>query len=267
MSFRTPFTGRPSSWWVGRYISAAGSTPLEHRDENRDSCVERPATMKHFALEEWVDFVRGLVTGSARAEMAAHLATGCARCTRATEMLGRTARVMAADAQVDVPEAAVRRARAIFTPKRVDPFRLPRIAARLMFDSALAPAAAGLRSGEQPTRRALFHAGSFFIDLRFEREPGSPALSLVGQLASRQGDVVEPGGRAVLLTAGKAVVARATTNRFGEFQLEYEPAPHLRLHLPVAPAGRIELPLSKLTAGMAQVARPARQKKEADPPR
>jgi len=220
--------------------------------------------MKHFALEEWVDFVRGLVKGPAQADMAAHLATGCARCTRATEVLGRTARVMMADAQVDVPEAAIRRARAIFTPKRTDPFRLPRIAASLMFDSAFAPATAGLRSGEQPTRRALFQAGGFFIDLRFERDPGSPSLSLVGQLASRQGDAAEPGGRAVLLTAGKAVVARATTNRFGEFQLEYEPAPHLRLHLPVAPAGRIELPLSKLTAGMAQVGRTPKQKKEAE---
>jgi len=220
----------------------------------------RAETMTHFSLEDWVDFVRGVGDATARASMAAHLATGCARCTRATEMLRRTARVMTADAQIDVPEHAVRRARAVFTPERKDPMRLPRIAARLMFDSALAPAPVGLRAAEQPTRRALFHAGSFFIDLRFEREPGSPVLSLVGQLASRQGDATEPGGVPILLTAGKAVVARATTNRFGEFQLEYQPAPHLRLHLPVASAGRIELPLSKLTAGMAQSAGGAKEK-------
>jgi len=223
--------------------------------------------MKHFTLEEWVDFVRGVGDDATRADMASHLATGCAKCTRAAGLLRRTASVIASDAHIEVPEQAIRRAKAIFTPERRDPMRLPRIAARLMFDSTLAPVTAGLRAGEQPTRRALFHAGSFFIDLRFEHDPGSHVLSLIGQLASHQGDMSEAGGRPILLTAGKSVVARAVTNRFGEFQLEYEPGPHIRLHLPVEPTGRIELPLSKLTAGMAESARGKREKKEAERPR
>jgi hypothetical protein len=63
----------------------------------------------------------------------------------------------------------------------------------------------------------------------------------------------------VLLAAGEDVVARAVTNRFGEFELEYEPAANLRLLLPIdVSGGRIELPLSRMTADALRDGRPAK---------
>jgi hypothetical protein len=205
--------------------------------------------MKHFGLEEWADFVRGAGDERVRAGMAEHLNAGCSRCAQAADVLGRAARIMAGESQYQVPEHAIRHAKAFFSLQRPEARRFPRIRALLVFDSALEPLPAGIRSQDRLTRRALYAAGPFLLDLRFEQDPESPMLSLVGQLANRGDAPAEPAGHPVLLAAGNEVVARTVTNRFGEFQIEYEPVPRLRLCLPLDPAtGRIELPLSRLTS-------------------
>jgi hypothetical protein len=205
--------------------------------------------MKHFSLEEWADFVRGAGDDPSRAAMAAHLDAGCARCAQAVGMLQRTAQVMTADEQNPVPDHAIRQARAVFSMYQPQTSRLRRIAAQLLFDSAREPLPVGIRAQDRLTRRAMYAAGPFLVDLRFEQDPESPVLSLVGQLAARGEAATEPSGRPVLLTAGDDIVARTVTNRFGEFQMEYEPAPRLRLFVPLDRAtGRIELPLGRLTS-------------------
>src|SRR2546425_712003 len=42
----------------------------------------------------------------------------------------------------------------------------------------------------------------------------------------------------VQLLSGKQVLAQATSNSLGEFQMEYEPSKHLRLYVPVRQAGK-----------------------------
>jgi len=74
-------------------------------------------------------------------------------------------------------------------------------------------------------------------------------LNLVGQLANRDMPAQSSSGVLVLLTAGKDVVARTLTNRFGEFQMEYQPPPKLRLVVAFYASGRrIDLPLSRMSA-------------------
>jgi hypothetical protein len=214
--------------------------------------------MKHFSLEQWTDFVRGVGEEGSRIAMAAHLDAGCARCARSVDVLRRAANVLATDTHYQVPEYALRCARAIFSTQR-PPSRSPRVPIHLVYDSIREPLPAGIRSSERLSRRALYQAENYFLDLRLERDPGSPRLNLVGQLANCDTPTQQPCGVLVLLAAGEDVVARAVTNRFGEFELEYEPAANLRLLMPIdVSGGRIELPLSKMTADALRDGRPAK---------
>jgi len=207
------------------------------------------ASMKHYSLEQWTDFVRGVTDEGTRAAMAAHLELGCARCAKAADTLRQVGDILADESKYQVPEHAVRCARAIFASQRPQIMRIPRLAVQLLYDSIREPLPAGIRARDQLTRRALYEAGGFFLDLRLEHDPGSPMLNLVGQLANRDMPAQSSSGVLVLLTAGNDVVARTLTNRFGEFQMEYEPAPNLRLFVPLDVAGgRIDLPLSRMSA-------------------
>jgi hypothetical protein len=205
--------------------------------------------MKHYSSEEWTDFVRGVTDPGTRAAMTAHLETGCASCAKAADTLRRVSDILAGESRYQVPEHAVRCARAIFASQRPQLLRGPRLAVQLLYDSIREPLPVGIRARDQLTRRALYQAGGFFLDLRLEHEPGSPLLNLVGQLANRDVPAQSSSGILVLLTAGNNVVARTLTNRFGEFQMEYEPSPNLRLFVPLdAAGGRMELPLSRMSA-------------------
>lgn len=205
--------------------------------------------MKHYSLEQWTDFVRGVADPDARAAMAAHLEVGCGRCAQSAATLQRVSDILGSESKYQVPEYAVRGARAIFASQRPQIMSLPRLAAQLLYDSIREPLPVGIRSRDQLTRRALYQAGGYFLDLRLEHEPGSPMLNMVGQLANRDMPAHSSSGVLVLLTAGKDVVGRTLTNRFGEFQMEYEPSPNLRLFVPLdAAGGRIELPLSRMSA-------------------
>jgi hypothetical protein len=216
-------------------------------------------SMKHFSLEQWTDFVRGVGEDGGRIAMAAHLDAGCARCAHTVDVLRRAANVLATEGQYQVPEYALRCARAIFSTRRASASPSARIPIHLIYDSIREPVPAGMRSSDRLTRRALYQAENFFLDLRLERDPGSPRLNLVGQLANCDTPAQQPCGVLVLLAAGEDVVARAVTNRFGEFELEYEPAANLRLLLPIdVGGGRIELPLSRMTADALREGRPAK---------
>jgi hypothetical protein len=60
----------------------------------------------------------------------------------------------------------------------------------------------------------------------------------VGQIIDREQPTSDLSDLPVLLMSGKAVIARARSNRFGEFQMEYEPGRRLRLLLPVEKRGQ-----------------------------
>ena len=106
-----------------------------------------------------------------------------------------------------------------------------------------------MRAEDRVSRHTLYEAGEFHVDLRLEQEKGSPLVTLVGQLTNRANPDNSLPAAPVLLMAQKNIIAHAVYNRFGEFQMDYPPARHLRLCVALDPPGkRIELSLNRLMA-------------------
>jgi hypothetical protein len=211
---------------------------------------------QHYSDAEWADFVRELTARPARASMEAHLSSGCRRCGRAAEAFGMVAAVARGEEAFEVPGHALRWATAVFSlrqPERVQ--ILPRVLARLVFDSFGEPQSVGVRSQERVSRQAMYRAGNTYVDLRMESEPGTRRVSLVGQIADSKAGRRSFGNVPVVLAAGTGILARAISNEFGEFQMKYEPSRRLRLYVPLRGDRGIEVPLSRLSDSKAK--RPA----------
>jgi hypothetical protein len=220
--------------------------------------------MKHFDIWQWADYARGLSGAVDRAAMDAHLSSGCARCARTASTFRNVSVIAGAEAANEPPEHAIRYARAVYSLFRPETVSLPRLLARLVFDSIHEPLPAGIRAQAGLSRHALFEAGSYFLDLQLDLQQASGPVTLVGQLADRgnpSADVAVP----VWLMQEKRVVASTLCDRFGEFQLEYTPARNLSLSLPLREADkRLEIPLSRLTPEIPRALRPptARRRKK-----
>jgi hypothetical protein len=204
--------------------------------------------MSHYAIDQWVDLNRGLIIGDGAAEMRAHV-EGCGECARLSEFTVKLGRVCASSADAEVPECALRLARAIF------PIRVPsrsqrgtRIPIELVFDSFLAPAPAGLRATWQVGWQGLFRAGSCSVDLRIEPELKSSRAAVIGQIINHLTPEENMSNLPVSLRLGNELIAETVSNRFGEFQMEYEQQAQLKLCIDLADSTMIQVPLRKLTA-------------------
>src|SRR2546426_12524832 len=169
--------------------------------------------MKHFDISKWTDFVRGLSEKSAEVAIGHHLASGCRKCRHTAGLLRKLAAVVRRDLQVQVPEHAVRCARAIFILQQPEEVQvLPRIPARLLYDSFREPLPAGVRTQQRLSRQALYQAGDYTLALRLEHERGTSRVALVGQIQNRK----EPGKRLSrvpdLVASGNQVMPQAVSN-------------------------------------------------------
>jgi len=190
--------------------------------------------MEHFDISELTDFVRGLSEKLAEVAIGHHLASGCRKCRHTAGLLRKLAAVVRSDLQVQVPEHALRCARAIFILQQPEEVQiLPRIPARLLYDSFREPLPAGVRTQQRLSRQALYEAGDYSLDLHLENERGSPRVALVGQIKNRKEPSKHLGDVPVLLVSGRKLLARTMSNSLGEFHIEYSPAKHLRLYVPV----------------------------------
>src|SRR5262245_24158900 len=184
--------------------------------------------MTHLELGDVADFVRGVARGDDRVRMEKHLASGCERCRDAVSFLRDVASLSRADERWEPPASVVRHAIAILPPAARFTRRL---IGRLVFDSFSQPQPAGVRSVHRRSRQLMYRAGEVYVDLRIEQEQARRRVSLVGQIVSRDGSAITPPD-VFLLEAGRAVQAAPVTE-FGEFQMEYEPKPRLRLRIPL----------------------------------
>jgi hypothetical protein len=148
----------------------------------------------------------------------------------------------------EVPESAIVFARAIFprqVPSRIR--RAVRIPVTLIFDSFLAPSPAGLRATWQIGWQALFRAGDCSVDLRIEPDLGSSRAAVIGQISNHVAPEVDMADLSVCLKQGKVVIAEARSNRFGEFQMEYEQHGRIQLCIYMEDGSKcIQVPIKRL---------------------
>jgi hypothetical protein len=216
--------------------------------------------MKHFTVWQWADFVRGFDEGEgARSAMEAHLSSGCSRCGRLVNVLRGVTVAAKTEAQYEPPEHSIRYVQAIYSLYRPETVSFPRLIARLLHDSGRAPLPAGMRAGARPSRHALYEAGSYYLDVQLETQPGSGLVSLTGQLADRNKPATSTANLPVWLMERKSLVASTLSNRLGEFRLECAPARNLRLQVPLPAARKVlDVSLSQLYAAPPSDPRPAK---------
>ena len=172
--------------------------------------------MTHFTIEEWIDLVNQAVSPSQKLAMERHLEDGCQRCAKTASQWQRVRRAAGAEAIYQPPPEAVRNAKAAFAGSK---WARERKAAggefEVLFDSFLQPALEGVRSAGAGTRRMLYRADLFQVDLQIEAQSGGRRVAVTGQLLDlRHPEVV---GRDVpfMLSNLRGSVVHATTNQFG----------------------------------------------------
>jgi anti-sigma factor RsiW len=183
--------------------------------------------MAHFAEEVWADYVRGLAANDAAQKVSAHLADNCVDCKKASAAWERVRTIALREAQYQAPQDLVRLAKLQFivdAPQPEDSW------AGLVFDTAMQPAAAGIRGGLIHARQVIYEAESLTVDLRFERKLSGNAISVAGQVLDRQEPLSWVSEAVVVLWTDKGrMISKSGVNEYGEFQLEFEPQNQLRM--------------------------------------
>ena len=206
--------------------------------------------MKHYGIIHWVDFARRVLNKDEELLMLEHLSAGCVECR---ELFNFCNSVCEASRKLDpaaVPDWVVRRAKSV-APVRTSTQsrRFSLIPVELIYDSFLAPAPAGLRSSWQVGWQGLYHTADCSLDLRIEPELKSSRAAVIGQITNRTAPHKEMENIPVCLKLGKQVIAETVSNRFGEFQMEYEQQGRLQLCVYLeGGTRRIQVPLRKLAA-------------------
>jgi hypothetical protein len=208
--------------------------------------------MKHYSLEKWADFARGLFDERERATMQNHLEDGCEMCREALSLWKRVHSVGKQEQAYEPPESAMRALRVAFSlygPQKTR--HSAQAAVSLLFDSFRSPLAQGVRSGAPPARQLLYGVGNYRIDLRVEPQIESDGLALFGQVLDSTDPGAEIGKTLVRLVKEDEdkVVAESATNRFGEFHLESNTRGPFQLRVRV-PAGELHFPTIDLPADL-----------------
>ncbi|HTZ96909.1 MAG TPA: hypothetical protein VMB18_10960 [Terriglobales bacterium] len=198
--------------------------------------------MKHFSEADWADFVRKLVSPKTRMAMQQHIDDGCEKCATSLQVWQGVAAVAGKEAALAPPADIVRLGKSQFAAAAPE----KKHGVRLVFDSLLQPATAGIR-GSVAGRQFLFETDDYYIDLRLEPKSAEERAWLVGQVLSRLGKQVAE-AVPVRLQRGKRAVAQTSTNHLGEFQLEFETATDACILIGRSQEDEIVLPLYGLHA-------------------
>jgi hypothetical protein len=188
--------------------------------------------LDHFAAEDWVDLVRGLLVSSKAAAIEMHLEQGCADCVKSFETWRLVVELASREPGYQPTEAAVRIAKSLYVPET--PWAWLKEAAvlsRLVFDSFHHSPQAALRGAKPVTRQLLHESEPFVIDLRLESDPARKRIFLMGQILNSEKPEEVVSDVEVVLLAGEKLVKRGAVNPSGEFDLELGPDANLHLFI------------------------------------
>jgi hypothetical protein len=184
--------------------------------------------MKHVTTDEGIDLVNQVLSPSQRLALERHLECGCERCMRAITRWRRVRRITAAEASYQPPKEAVRIAKAAFAGSPWARVRKASGVIEVLFDSFLQPALEGVRSAGAGTRRMLYRADRFQVDLQIEAQGGGNVI-VTGQLLDLNDPEVVGSHVPLMVSNMRGGVIRATTNQYGEFREEIEGTGDLEL--------------------------------------
>ena len=195
--------------------------------------------MKHFSEAQWADFARNVISRTEKMNMQQHIQDGCQKCDDTLKLWRSVLAVAEGESGFAPPVDIV----------RVVKSQLAAVVARasrgfrVLFDSALEPATAGIRGGSVSARQFLYETDDYYIDLRVEPRRESDRVCLVGQILTRKGLDRGAEGVSVSIREGTQLVASTTANRFGEFQMEFDSSSDLHLAIAGHESHEIVLPL------------------------
>jgi hypothetical protein len=183
--------------------------------------------MKHLTTEQEIDLVNQVLSPSGRLVMERHLGI-CQRCMKTISRWRRVRQIAAAEASYQPPNEAVRIAKAAFAGSPWARVRKASGLIEVLFDSFLQPALEGVRSVGAGTRRMLYRADPFQVDLQIEAQGGGSVV-VTGQLLDLRDPEVVGSHVPLMLSNLRGRVIRATTNQYGEFREEIEGTGDLEL--------------------------------------
>lgn len=201
--------------------------------------------MRHFTLEKWVDFARNTLEQKTKAEMQAHLDTGCETCDEILSLWKRVQLVSTRERAYEPPASTLRIVKSIL-PGLSKPSG-KRAILDLLFDSQFAPALAGVRSTTSTARQLLYAAGAYRIDLRMEPQLDTEKVSVMGQILNSADPTQMIPTMPVTLIRNNKTINSTETGDFGEFELECRLTAHLQLRLKLPDGVGVEIPLVEPT--------------------
>lgn len=200
--------------------------------------------MAHFTLAQWADFARNTLKGKSKAEMQAHLNTGCVPCGNILRLWNRVREVGAREHAYEPSTGTLRIVKSLI-PSATKRRRQPIL--ELLFDSKLTPALAGIRSTTSTSRQLLYAAGAYSIDLKIEPQLDSERVSVMGQVLNSADPTQMIPTIPVTLVRNNKAISSTETGDFGEFELECKLTANLQLRLRLPEGLRIEIPLVEPT--------------------
>jgi predicted anti-sigma-YlaC factor YlaD len=184
--------------------------------------------MKHFTIEDEIDFVNEVLPATRKLTLEEHL-KACKRCTKAVSQWRQVRKSAAAEANYQLPPEALRIAKAAFAGLQLALRGQTDSSIEVVFDSLLQPSVEGFRSAAGSTRHVLYRADPFQIDLQIELQPGDKQVVVTGQLLGSRDPQIVGRDVALILANMHGGVVRTVTNQFGEFRAEIENSGDLSL--------------------------------------
>lgn len=203
--------------------------------------------MRHYTLEQWIDFARNVIENSTKERMQSHLDAGCAKCSQALSLWQRSHQVAHRTSELQPTDAALRSVRNAFVEQRAAAARVraPKAARtlELLFDSFRTPVLAGVRSSANHSRQLLYGSATYRIDVRIEPQIDTENVVLIGQILNSSDPHERLAEVPVTVWKARKILAESMTNRQGEFQIECAMDSSFRLAIKLPGQREVSVPL------------------------